>query len=48
MEYSFMAQLYADRVIKRKKLFSEVPKMYKEEVRHILVEKGREDLIDEE
>lgn len=42
-----MVKIYYNRVVLREMLFSEVPTKFKEKVREMLLEKGREDLIDE-
>ena len=44
---SAMVNIYVDLIIKRRKIFSQVPANLKEDVRNVLIEKGREDLIDE-
>lgn len=44
---SAMVNVYVDLIIKRKKKFSQVPANLKEDVKQVLIEKGREDLIDE-
>ena len=42
-----MVKVWFNRVILGEALFSEVTPKYKEQVRALLIEKGREDLIDE-
>lgn len=42
-----MVNIYVDLIIKRKKKFSQVPANLKEDIRQVLIERGREDLIDE-
>lgn len=44
---SAMVNIYVDLIIKHRKIFSQVPTNLKEDVRNVLIEKGREDLIDE-
>lgn len=43
-----LAKLRADQIIDDNKKFSEVPRLLKEQVRAILIEKGREDLLEEQ
>jgi len=40
-----IAKLWADRVISGDKTFAQVPAKLKDQVREILIERGREDLI---
>jgi len=42
-----VALLYADYVIQRKWEYKKVPKLWRDEVKAILIAEGREDLIDE-
>ena len=42
-----MAELWAKKIILGEKKYSDVPRLLKTEVRNLLIEKGREDLIDE-
>lgn len=46
-QQSAMVNIYVDLIIKRKKKFSQVPANLKEDVKQVLIERGREDLIDE-
>ena len=43
-----LAKLWAEQIIDGNKKFSEVPRLLKERVRAILIEKNREDLLEEE
>ena len=42
-----MAEVYADLIIKGKKVYSEVPEKLKEQVKEILIRRGHPELIDE-
>lgn len=44
---SAIVNVYVDLIIKRKKKFSQVPANLKADVKQVLIERGREDLIDE-
>lgn len=43
-----IAMLWAQKIILGKKIFSQVPRLLKDQVREILIECGCGDLIDEE
>lgn len=42
-----VAKLWAERIIDKKKTFAQVPSKLKDQVRELLIEAGREDLITE-
>lgn len=42
-----VAEMYAKLILEGRRCFAEVPKEVKEETRQILIEMGREDLLDE-
>lgn len=44
---SAMVNIYVDLIIRRRKKFSQVPANLKEDVKRVLIERSREDLIDE-
>ena len=43
-----MAMLWAQKIMRGKKTFADVPRLLKDQVREILIERGMEELIHEE
>ena len=41
-----IAKLWAEQIINGKKTFEQVPAKLKEQVKEVLIERGREDLVD--